>query len=143
MRSPGEQPREDEMGQERPMSPAEQPVAGDPAVEREPMPREPMPERMPETMPAGTEPADVDPGRLPGIEVDAYRRRFEMVQAEFIDEPRRAVEKAKSLVEEAIDRLMKDVNVKHDPGSGDDTERLRVTLKRYRDVLYMLGDGMR
>jgi hypothetical protein len=30
-----------------------------------------------------------------------------------------------------------------DAGEGDDTERLRITLKRYRDVLHTLGDRMR
>ena len=52
-----------------------------------------------------------------------------------------SVEKAKSLVEEAIDRMMNEL--KRDAGSGDDTEQLRLTLKRYRDMLYTLGERMR
>lgn len=78
---------------------------------------------------------------MPGIEMEGYLRRFESVQSEFIDEPRRAVEKAKSLVQEAIDRMMG--QLQHDAGEGDDTERLRLTLKRYRDVLHTLGERMR
>jgi hypothetical protein len=89
-----------------------------------------------------SEPAsDTERTSRPNVEMEGYLRRFESVQSEFIDEPRRAVEKAKSLVQEAIDRMMSQLH--QDAGEGDDTERLRITLKRYRDVLHTLGDRMR
>ena len=68
-----------------------------------------------------------------------YRARFEQLQAEFIDEPRQAVKSAQSLVEEAIDRMME--GLRHS-GVDDkaDTEQLRLTMKRYRDLLYQLTD---
>src|SRR5207248_5733650 len=67
------------------------------------------------------------------------RARFEQLQAEFIDEPRQAVKSAQSLVEEAIDRMME--GLRHS-GVDDkaDTEQLRLTMKRYRDLLYQLTD---
>jgi hypothetical protein len=72
----------------------------------------------------------------------SYMQRFEAVQAEFIDEPRRAVEKAESLVSEAIDRMMDSLKQElhrsraHTDGDGgDETEQLRIAMKRYRDLL--------
>jgi hypothetical protein len=93
--------------------------------------------------PAATEPAREDSAGAHGygVEMEGYLRRFEAVQSEFIDEPRRAVENAKSLVQEAIDRMMSRLH--QEAGEGDDTERLRITLKRYRDVLHTFGERMR
>jgi hypothetical protein len=73
----------------------------------------------------------------------SYMQRFEAVQAEFIDEPRRAVEKAESLVSEAIDRMMDSLKeelhrsrARSDGDGGDETEQLRIAMKRYRDLLH-------
>jgi hypothetical protein len=114
------------MRQEPMASPSQPYGADDSAMTREPV----------------SEPAsDTERTSRPNVEMEGYLRRFESVQSEFIDEPRRAVEKAKSLVQEAIDRMMSQLH--QDAGEGDDTERLRITLKRYRDVLHTLGDRMR
>ena len=80
---------------------------------------------------------------MPGA--DDFMRRFEAVQAEFIDEPKRAVEKAESLVSEAIDRMMDSLKEelqrsKARIGGEDDTEQLRVAMKRYREILYSFND---
>ena len=73
-----------------------------------------------------------------------YIRRFEVFQAEFIDEPRTAVEKVESLVSEAVDRMMsalkEELHGSHGQGDGEETERLRLAMKRYRDILYSFSD---
>jgi hypothetical protein len=78
--------------------------------------------------------------------IAGYHSRFQAVQSEFIDEPRQAVEKAASLVEEAVDRMMHELQheleqVRTELGDGNDTERLRIALRRYRDVLASLDTG--
>jgi hypothetical protein len=67
------------------------------------------------------------------------RRRWSDVQAGFVDEPRRAVEQADSLVAETMQRLAQTFatakqNLEHQWDRGDNvtTEDLRVTLQRYR-----------
>jgi hypothetical protein len=82
---------------------------------------------------------------LPWHELESYRSRFESAQAAFIEEPRQAVKHAESLVGEAMDRLMdslkRRVNEIHNElGDGGDTERLRIAMRRYRDLLNGLGD---
>jgi hypothetical protein len=68
-----------------------------------------------------------------------YRARFEQIQAQFIDEPRGAVRSAQSLVEEAVNRMMQ--NLQQTSATKDaDTEQLRVAMKRYRDLLYQLTE---
>lgn len=66
-------------------------------------------------------------------EAEGYRTRFNQVQAEFIDNPKAAVEHAGQLVKEAIDRMME--STRQDAGDGNDTERMRLTLQRYRNLL--------
>lgn len=75
-----------------------------------------------------------------------YHSRFAAVQSEFFDEPRQAVEKAASLVEEAVDAMMHALQreleqVRSELGEGTDTERLRIALRHYRDVLESLDIG--
>jgi hypothetical protein len=67
------------------------------------------------------------------------RRRWSDVQAGFVDEPRRAVEQADSLVAETMQRLAQTFatareNLEHQWDRGDNvtTEDLRVALQRYR-----------
>jgi hypothetical protein len=69
-----------------------------------------------------------------------YQQRFESLQSEFIEEPRAAVEKAESLVEEAVDRMMTTLRdriqrVHSEIGEGSDTERLRLAMRSYRDLI--------
>jgi hypothetical protein len=56
-----------------------------------------------------------------------FRARWESLQVSFVDEPRRAVEQADSLVAEAIKRL-----AEWDRGDNVSTEDLRVALQHYR-----------
>jgi hypothetical protein len=74
-----------------------------------------------------------------GNESDDFRHRWTDIQAAFVDEPRQAVEKADSLVAEAIKRLAEifareRANLEQQWAQGSDvsTEDLRVALQRYR-----------
>jgi hypothetical protein len=66
-------------------------------------------------------------------------RRWSDIQASFVDEPRRAVELADTLVAETMQRLAQmfagareDLERQWDRGENVTTEDLRVTLQRYR-----------
>ena len=106
--------------------------------------------REPEPEPQQEAERETEP-RLEGVHAGAadlagYHSRFEAVQSEFIDEPRQAVEKAASLVEEAVDLMMRALQreleqVRSELGDDKDTERLRIALRRYRDVLESLDTG--
>lgn len=76
---------------------------------------------------------------LPDEIVDELRPRWADIQASFVDEPRRAVEKADALVADAIHRLAEAfadarADLERDWDRGDDvsTEDLRVAFRRYR-----------
>jgi len=76
---------------------------------------------------------------LPDEIVDDLRPRWADIQASFVDEPRRAVEKADALVADAIRRLAEAfadtrADLERDWDRGDDvsTEDLRVAFRRYR-----------
>ena len=74
-------------------------------------------------------------------EMANYRRRFEELQSQFIEEPKEAVKKAESLVEEAVEKMVSSLHdrVNHihsELGDGtDDTERLRMAMRRYRQLI--------
>jgi|ERR1700688_3697684 hypothetical protein len=69
-----------------------------------------------------------------------FRTNWTEIQTAFVDEPRKAVEQADSLVAEAIQRLAKifadeRAKLEHEWSRGEDqvsTEDLRVALRRYR-----------
>jgi len=72
-------------------------------------------------------------------DTDEYRRRWEAVQTGFVDEPRRAVEKADALVAEVMQELASSFAQERDglesqwsEGDQVSTEDLRVSLRRYR-----------
>ena len=76
---------------------------------------------------------------LPDEIVDDLRPRWADIQASFVDEPRRAVEKADALVADAIRRLAEAfadarADLERDWDRGDDvsTEDLRIAFRRYR-----------
>jgi hypothetical protein len=82
-------------------------------------------------------------GAWPGM--GDYQQRFEALQAEFIEQPRAAVEKAETLIEEAVDRMMTSLrervrSVHSEIGDGDDTERLRLAMRSYRDLIESIGE---
>ena len=72
-------------------------------------------------------------------ETREFRKRWEQVQAEFVDEPRRSVEKADQLVASTIKRLAEvfaeeKKRLEHEWAEGDNvsTEDLRQALRKYR-----------
>jgi len=72
-------------------------------------------------------------------DTENYRRRWEAVQTGFVDEPRRAVERADALVAEIIQELSKSfaqerngLETQWSEGDQVSTEDLRVSLQRYR-----------
>jgi hypothetical protein len=74
-----------------------------------------------------------------GAETEDFRSRWSDIQTGFVDEPRRVVEQADSLVAEVIQRLAtvfadERAQLEQQWGQGDDvsTEGLRVALQRYR-----------
>ncbi len=71
--------------------------------------------------------------------------RWQSVQVEFVDEPRRAVEDADRLVSEVTDRLLERFRRQREDleqtwNAGDDvtTEDLRLALQRYRSFFERL-----
>ena len=88
-------------------------------------------------------PAQTEEGRaLPmfsGDEAAGFRTRWEAVQTGFVDEPRKAVEEADSLVAQVIKRLSEvfadeRTTLEHHWDRGDQisTEDLRIALRKYR-----------
>jgi len=74
-----------------------------------------------------------------GSEGEQFRGKWTDIQASFVDEPRRAVEQADSLVAEVMQRLAqgfanerKTLEQQWDRGGETDTEELRLALRRYR-----------
>ena len=73
-------------------------------------------------------------------ETQRFRGKWTDIQAEFVDEPRKSVEKADHLVAETIKRLAEIFaeernKLEHEWSRGEDrvsTEDLRVALRRYR-----------
>ena len=73
-------------------------------------------------------------------EVSQFRQRLADIQAEFIEEPRAAVQKAERLIEEAVDHMAKSMHEHVKRMHGDmennaDTERLRLVMRSYRDFI--------
>jgi hypothetical protein len=78
-------------------------------------------------------------------EADDLRARWNEIQVGFVDEPRTAVERADSLVAEAIKRLAESfaagrqrLESEWGEGSEASTETLRLTLQRYRSFFNRL-----
>lgn len=76
---------------------------------------------------------------LPGNEASDMRRRWETIQTGFVDEPRRCVEEADSLVAQTMKRVAEvfaqersNLEAQWSKGQDVSTEDLRVALKRYR-----------
>lgn len=92
-------------------------------------------ERAPRSQPDGERPAAL----LPGDETGELRHRWDTIQTGFVDEPRRAVEEADSLVAQTMKRVaeifaQERSSLEQQWSRGEDvsTEDLRVALKRYR-----------
>jgi hypothetical protein len=81
----------------------------------------------------------------PGNELEDLRHRWSDVQTGFVDEPRKAVEQADSLVASAMKRLAEvfaeersNLEKQWDQGDSVSTEDLRVALQRYRAFFHRL-----
>ena len=76
---------------------------------------------------------------FPNNELDNLRTRWKEIQTNFVDEPRKAVEQADSLVASAMKRLAEvfaeersNLEKQWDRGDNVSTEDLRVAFQRYR-----------
>jgi len=91
------------------------------------------------------EPTETDAPLLAEDQAGTYRRRWEEIQAAFVDEPRRAVEDADGLVAtvmqeiaEGFARERERLESSWDRGDDVSTEDLRVGLQRYRSFFRRL-----
>lgn len=82
---------------------------------------------------------------FPANELDELRNRWSSVQTAFVDEPRKAVEQADSLVASAMKRLAEvfaeersKLEGQWDRGDNVSTEDLRIALQRYRSFFQRL-----
>jgi hypothetical protein len=82
---------------------------------------------------------------FPNNELDGLRHDWSAVQAAFVDEPRRAVEQADSLVASTMKRLAEvfaeersKLEHQWDRGDNVSTEDLRIALQRYRSFFHRL-----
>jgi hypothetical protein len=73
-------------------------------------------------------------------ELAKFRQSFEQVQAEFIGEPRTAVEKAEALIDGLMDALHNQLQRIHSTvETKTDTEQLRVAMLSYRELVGSLS----
>jgi hypothetical protein len=82
---------------------------------------------------------------LPGEEAERFRRRWEDLQAGFVDQPRQMVEEANELVGELMQQLTagfgdqrSSLEAQWDRGEDVSTEDLRIALTRYRSFFNRL-----
>jgi hypothetical protein len=82
----------------------------------------------------------IQPGPLfPDDELHNFRPRWDQIQTSFVDEPRKAVEQADSLVANVVKRIAEQFAAEREQlekqwarGESVNTEDLRQALKRYR-----------
>ena len=84
-------------------------------------------------------------GFLPEDRMEDLRRRWNDVQAAFVDDPRNAVQRAHELVDDLVRELTQvfarersGLEGQWSSGGQADTEALRVALQRYRDFFNRL-----
>jgi glutathione S-transferase len=87
----------------------------------------------------GDPPRDEDAALLPTDEDAGFQRRWQELQASFVDEPRSTVDRADELVAQVMQRVAEGFATEREHlerqwGRGEDvsTEDLRVALQRYR-----------
>lgn len=78
------------------------------------------------------------------FDMSSYMDRFEEVQAQFIEEPQEAVRQAEALLGEAVERMTVTLHeqirrIQNDVGDDKDTERLRMAMKNYKNLIHSLG----
>lgn len=89
--------------------------------------------------PGGYTPATAPgPALLPPDECDRIEQRLHHAQAGFVDDPRRAVAEAADILDDTGDRLTESLAERRRAlrasTAADDTEELRMALRRYREV---------
>ncbi|UYQ61851.1 hypothetical protein [Streptomyces peucetius] len=89
--------------------------------------------------PGGDTPATAPgPGLLPTDERDRIEQRLHHAQAGFVDDPRRAVAEAADILDDTGDRLTESLAERRRAlrasTAAEDTEELRIALRRYREV---------
>ncbi|MDY7084330.1 MAG: hypothetical protein SYR96_04430 [Actinomycetota bacterium] len=89
---------------------------------------------------AAATPAAPKPGEKLLPDGDTFAERFRDIQLRFVDEPKQATAEAAELVGEAVDKLTSALKAQRDSlgGNADDTEKLRVELRAYRDIINRL-----
>src|SRR6266498_3943539 len=134
-------------------APAEAPVAAPaeasavaPAVAPVPAPAEVEERERPADLMPGAVPAEPLAGVWVGDTAQSFQHRWREVQLRFVDDPRAAVAEARALTTEVMDALISALGQRRDDldgwraERGEDTEELRVTLRRYRDFLQRMLD---
>jgi hypothetical protein len=80
-----------------------------------------------------------------GSDRDDYQRRWESIQASFVDDPKGAAEQADALVGELVEHVNRRHRELHDDvGSSSergDTETMRIALRQYRSFFRVLVGG--
>jgi hypothetical protein len=109
-------------------------------AESTPPGREPMRSSMAADDPATRQPVDSDGWR----ELSDVEQRFHELEAEFIQEPQAAVKKAETLIEEAVERITRQLHdeVARMHGNAEqssDTEQLRVAMLSYKTLIESIG----
>jgi hypothetical protein len=123
----------------------------DAEAERQPeTERVPEPEAGPEAETGPEAAEELAPGEVPAETVaafwqmevvDGFRDRWQLIQLRFIDDPRQAAEQAQALVTDVIQGFADAAGRRRDElnrwqsAQLDDTEELRMTVRRYRDLL--------
>src|SRR5579863_6071990 len=89
----------------------------------------------------GDAPRNAQGSLFPGDAANDLRARWNEIQAEFVDEPKKSVEQADELVAQAIQRLNGNLTEERnriarqgDHGNDGNTEDLRVSLQSYRSL---------
>lgn len=96
---------------------------------------------LPTDMPADASADPAAPAFFATDEADAFRSRWRDVQLRFVDDPHAAAGEAQGLVTEAVEALTAALTAQRDELGGwtnagpEDTEQLRMVVRRYRDLL--------
>src|SRR6266498_811623 len=151
--APEEEAREEAREEAPEEAPAEAPVAAPaeasavaPAVAPVPAPAEVEERERPADLMPGAVPAEPLAGVWVGDTAQSFQHRWREVQLRFVDDPRAAVAEARALTTEVMDALISALGQRRDDldgwraERGEDTEELRVTLRRYRDFLQRMLD---
>lgn len=89
----------------------------------------------------GAVPTDPVTALVSGDAAQGFRDRWRDVQLRFVDDPQGATTEARDLVSEVVDSLTAALTAQRDEldtwenGDAGDTERLRVAVRRYRDLV--------